>query len=438
VKVLLIDQNGEQTDLAWRATLDGHDVRWFIKDIPRIAKVGKGLAKVVREYRPFVGWADLIIFAENSMYIKEGDAWRKEGKLVVGATEESAKWEIDRGYGQKVFEKHGVPTVPFTMFRDYDKAIEFVKKTDKRYVSKPAGDNPDKALSYVSKSPEDMVFMLERWKQLGKLKPPFMLQDFIPGIEMAVAGWFGPGGFNRGWEENWEFKKLMNDDLGVATGEQGTVIRYVAKSHLADKVLKPLEEALARTGHVGDIDVNCIIADDGTPYPLEFTCRFGYPACNIQMALHKGDSIEWLKELAEGTDAKNRVLNTIAVGVVLSIPDYPYSRLTGRHVEDIPIYGAPLTPVPEIHLCQAAMGIAPVKKDGKIEPRPCLVTAGDYVLVATGTGQTVLEAKKSVYGTLKKLSLPNSPSYRTDISNRLKKQLPKLQAMGYATGMSYD
>ncbi len=437
MKVLLIDPHGELTDLAWRAVTDGHDVRRFVKEGPHTLHVGEGLSKLVREYRPFVGWADIIILAGNDLYMKEADAWRADGKVVIGPTEESAKWEIDREYGQKIFKRHGIPVIPYTMFSDYDKAIAYVKKNDERYVSKPAGDNPDKALSYVSKSPEDMVFMLERWKKLGKLKPPFMLQQFVGGVEMAVAGWFGPGGFNKGWEENFEFKKQMNDDLGCATCEQGTVLRYVTRSHLANKVLAPLEDALAKTGHVGDIDVNCIIDEQGTPWPLEFTCRFGYPAVNIQQALHKGDCIQWLMDLAKGKDAKNRVMNDIAVGVVLSIPDYPYSRLTGRDVEEIPVYGMPLHPAPEYHPCQMMLGKAPVKKNGEISTQPCLVTAGDYVLVTTGTGKTVTEAKKSAYKALKKLSIPNSPMYRTDISNRLKKQLPDLQKMGYATGMTF-
>lgn len=439
MKVLFIDQDGELTDLAWRAKFDGHDVRRFIKDTPHTAHVGEKLTPVVREYRSFVAWADIIIFAQNNMYIKEADSWRAQGKIVVGATQESARWEVDREYGQKMFQKHGIETLPYKMFSDYDKAIAWVKKEDRPFVSKPAGDNPDKALSYVSKSPEDMVFMLDRWKKLGKLKPPFMLQDFVKGVEMAVAGWIGPGGFNMGWEENFEFKKLMNDDKGVATGEQGTVLRYARNSLLAKKVLQPLEDALVKTGHIGDVDVNCIIDEDGTPWPLEFTCRFGYPAVNIQQAVHEGDSIEWLHDLAEGKDARNRRLNEIAVGVVLSIPDYPYSRLTGRDVEGIPIYNVPLQPVEEYHPCQVSLGTAPVRgKDGAISSQPCLVTAGDYVLVATGTGQTVQEAKRSVYKSLDKVKVPNSPMYRTDISNRLKKQLPILQTMGYAIGMSYD
>jgi hypothetical protein len=91
---------------------------------------------------------------------------------------------------------------------------------------------------------------------------------------MAVSGWFGPAGWTVGWEENWEFKKLlMNGDLGVTTGEQGTVLRFVKKSKLADEVLLPLTPQLKKMGYCGNVDVNCIIDDHGCPWSLEFTMR---------------------------------------------------------------------------------------------------------------------------------------------------------------------
>lgn len=438
MKVLLIDQNGEMVDFAWRAAKDGHKVWHFIKDDPHTHDVGKGLGtEIIREYRPYVARADIIILAENSKYLQEADAWRKDGRPVLGPTQESAAWEIDRQLGQKVFNDHGIKTLPYKVFTKFDEAVAYVKKEKRRFVSKPAGDTADKALSYVSKDAADMVFMLERWQKLGKLKPPFMLQEFVEGYEMAVGCYFGPGGFNMGWEENWEFKKLMNDDMGPNTGEQGTIMRMVKQSKLAERVLKPLEDALAATGHTGDIDVNCIIDKQGNPWPLEFTCRFGYPAVNIQNALHDGDTVEWLMALLEGEDARPFRLNEIAAGVVLSIPDYPYSRLTGRHVTGIPIYGITESIRSSLHPCQVMMAAAPMETDGKITPQEMWCTAGDYVLVATGTGETVSKASGKAYKTLEKLSLPNSPMYRTDIGNRLKKWLPELQTMGYATGMQY-
>jgi hypothetical protein len=67
-----------------------------------------------------------------------------------------------------------------------------------------------------------------------------------------------------------------------------------------------------------------------------------------------------------------------------------------------------------------------------------MVTAGDYVLVMSGTGPTVKDATDTTYHRLSTLSMPNSPMYRTDIGRRLRKQLPLLQATGYALGMEYS
>jgi phosphoribosylamine--glycine ligase len=281
-----------------------------------------------------------------------------------------------------------------------------------------------------------MVYMLQRWKRLGKHKAAFILQEFIAGTEMAVGGWFGPGGFSKGWCENFEFKKLMVGDMGPATGEQGTVLRYVRSSLLAKRVLAPLAAQLAAARYVGYIDVNCIIDDAGNPWPLEFTMRPGWPTFNIQQAVHDGDPAEWLLDLWNGKDAQIFKTGVLAIGVVLSIPDYPYSHLTRKEVTGVPVYG--ISDMAHIHPCEMMMGMAPQKINGTIVDTPMLVTAGDYVLVATATGADVRAAQAAVYRTLDGLSIPNSPMYRTDIGKRLKRQLPKLHTMGYATGMEFS
>ena len=125
----------------------------------------------------------------------------------------------------------------------------------------------------------------------------------------------------------------------------------------------------------------------------------------------------------------------VAIGVVLSIPDYPYSHITRKEVTGIPIYGVTPEVRQHIHPCEMMETIAPDEET--LQPTEMPATAGDYVLVMTATGDTVREAKRAVYDRLKQLSVPNSPMYRTDIGDRLRKQLPELQAHGYATGMAY-
>ena len=437
MRVLIIDPQGAGLDIAIRAQADGHKVKHFIRQTEKTKHIARGFVDVVEDYRPWLNWPDLIFNTDNTRYLRELDTVRALGLPIIGASSETAQWELDRDKGQKILKKHGVEVPSCREFSDYDAAIAYVKKENRRFVSKPSGD-ADKALSYVAKTPADLVYMLERWKKLGKLKQPFILQEFIGGVEMAVGGWFGPNGFNNGWCENFEFKKLMDGDMGVATGEQGTVVRYVRRSKLARKMLDPLTDLLAKEQYVGYVDVNCIIDDKGQAWPLEFTMRPGWPTFNIQQALHTGDCIEWLAMLAKGEDAKMVQMDTIAMGVVLSVPDYPYSHLTRKEVVGSPIYG--LTPGlwKNLHPCEMMMGEAPVDRGGKIVTEPLPVTAGDYVLVMSATGETVLDAKRKVYRRLKRLTVPNSPMYRTDIGDRLGRQLAGIQANGYATGMLFS
>lgn len=439
MKILVIDADADGIlDWILRCQDAGHQVRYYLRQDRTTEYVGKGLVTFVREWQPSMYWADLVVLPGNTKYLKQLEPYRREGGRVIGATPASADWELNRTEGQRVFEEHGIPVPAYKEFSNYDAAIAYVKKQDRPFVSKPCGDEPDKALTYVAKTPEGLVYMLQRWKKAQKLKGKFILQELVNGAEMAVGGWFGPGGFNQGWHQNWEFKKLAVGDMGPATGEMGTVWRVVKQCKLADKVLKPLAASLEKLGHTGYVDVNCIIDDKGQPWPLEFTMRKGWPSFNIQQALNKGDPAEWLLDLAEGRDAKNWVMDDVAVGVVMAIPDFPYSHITRKDVVDIPIYGLRPDLLPHIHPTGIKLGTAPQKIAGKIVDAPCWVTAGDYVLIATGVGDSVTKAREKVYRVLDNLKdTPNNPFWRTDIGRRLAKQLPRLQANGYAAGLVY-
>jgi phosphoribosylamine--glycine ligase len=439
MRLLIVDPEGSSgLDLAIRAQKDGHEVKLAIKPNEKAKLRGKGFVEVVPDPREWLRWSNLVVACDNSIYLRDLDAHRAAGGKVIAASQETAQWEINRQVGQEILRKAGIPVIPVTEFTDYDTAIQFVKKRMKRYVSKPTGEfEKDKSLSYVSSGPDDMVFMLERWKKLNKLKTPFVLQEFVAGTEMGVAGWFGPGGWNEGFEENFEFKKFMNGDLGPATGEQGTILRYVRSSKLARKMLLPLTSVLEKVGYVGDIDVNCIIDDKGHAWPLEFTTRLGWPAFMLQTALCQGDVAQWLMDLASGVDSRSILLDKIACGVVMSIPDYPYSKMTGREVAGIPIYGLKGSLWQHVHPCEMAIQPAPITVDGNIVSTPQPVTAGDYVLVMTAIADTVKDAALTCYRRLERLTVPNSPQWRTDIGKKLAKQLPKIQAHGYAIDLQY-
>jgi phosphoribosylamine--glycine ligase len=121
-------------------------------------------------------------------------------------------------------------------------------------------------------------------------------------------------------------------------------------------------------------------------------------------------------------------MDEIAAGVVMAIPPYPHHIRDYDDVLGIPVWGVDPGELGDYHPCELCAG----KEPGT------LASAGDYLLVATGTGMTVKAAVTSAEKALGKVSAPASPFWRIDIGRRLRKQLPELQAFGYARGMAYS
>jgi phosphoribosylamine---glycine ligase len=435
MKILLIDHDAVALAFALRCLKAGHAVRWFIKpkesNNQQVGDGFKGLEKI-DNWVTSIKWADLVWCSSNDDYLPKLDAIRRTGVKIFAPSEKSAALEIKRSEGMRFFEKHGVAVPEYEQFKTLAEAEAYVRKTEKRYVFKTLGDNEDKSLSYVSKTPADMIARLKRWQKLNlNPKGPVMLQEFIPGIEFAVSGWMGTNGFLQHLNENFENKKLLSGDCGPNCGEAGTVMKYVSSSSLAEAVLYPLEEGLVKLGHLGDVDINCIIDEQGKAWPLEFTCRPGWPAFNIMLSEHKGDPAQWMLDACNGKDTLE-VSPQVACGLVVAIPDYPYSNKTRAERSDIPMYGITDKNRAYIAPQSVKMGKHPVMDGEKVVEKEIWSSADDYLCVVTGMGKTVKRACDRAYATVKELHVPDM-MYRDDIGERLEKTLPELHDFGYAT-----
>ena len=434
--ILVIDPSGLTLDWCLRCVAAGHTVKLSTKG-SRAAHIGEGLVDKVDNWRKYMGIADLIFSADNLEYMDEIDKYIKAGYPIFGPGKRAAKLELDRMYGQNVVKQFGGKIIPSYEFKNYDAAISFIKENPKRYVCKPCGEEEDKTLSYVAKDEADLIGFLSKRKEKGKPSSPFILQEFKKGIEVAVTGIFGPGGWQPYFAEGFEFKKQMNGDLGVNTGEMGTVIRYTSKSKLADVLMKPMQKTLHSIGYVGMLDMNCIIDEkDGTPWPMEWTARPGYPMWNIQQPLHKGDPAQWMLDCIQGKNTLE-VEEKTCVGVVMANADFPFNQRDEEDYLDFPILTED-TDIDHIHPCEVKLSSTVKMIEGNlVENVPEGGTAGSYILVCTGTGDSITEAKDKAYEQVKKIRLGNDPQYRTDIGERCEKALGKLQRFGYCKGWEY-
>lgn len=439
MRVLIADVEQCGLDFAARCVADGHEVRLALQTRHPIGNGFEGI-RVVSDWRDSMGWVGkdgLVVTTGNAKWLVELDRFRDLGFRIFGPTAQSAALEIDRAKGMTAMESVGIEIPHYETFTSLKEAEAFARKADQAYVFKPLGSTDDKSLTYVSKSPADMVAWLQRQQDRGlKINGSCMLQEKIDMVaELGVSGWFGPEGFLPGkWQECFEHKALCNGEIGPATGEMGTVCQYVETSKLADQMLEPMAPILQALGHRGDFAIGCGIDSKGNAWPFEFTARLGWPAFYIQVASHKGDVCQWMRDLMDGKDTL-RVDYRPAVGVVLAQPPWPQFDGKPECVE-----GNPITGMDEVwnqcHPCMMQIGKGPNMEGDKVVDGPQYQTAGELVAVVTGLGATVSKARKACYAAVDDISFCDA-IYRTDIGDKLEDCLPKLHRTGFAEDMQW-
>jgi phosphoribosylamine--glycine ligase len=439
MNVLILDTDSVGLDFALRAAAAGHAVKLF-RYMKKPDRYGEGFKQIelVDDWRGWMPWAKdgLIFCTSNKRYLQELDRYRADfGYKVFGPTVQSARLEINRSAGMAAFKAIGVDMPAYQTFNSLEDAEAFARKTDRAWVVKPAGDNDDKSLTYVSRDPADLVGWLRRQIRSGKpITGEVMLQEKVDLLgEVGVSGWMGPEGFLPDkFQVCVEHKNLMDGEVGPGTGEQGSVMQYMFKDKLAETMLLPMEPVLRTLGHTGDFAIGAIVDRKGKAWPLEFTARCGYPAWWVQVASHRGDPVKWMRDLLDGKDSL-RVNYDVGIGVVMAQPFYPYELAQPAQVEGVPIHGF-ADVLNDVHPVEVMMGKGPVMEGGKLVERPTYETTGEYVLVATGMGKTVGKARKAVYDTVDKIRFPNR-MFRTDIGKKVIEALPALHEAGYLLDM---
>ncbi len=434
--ILIIDHGECGLAFALRCAEYGHTVYWFIeKKEGTNQKSGTGMhpniAKV-KEWLPYAQKSDLIFCTENGNFLPKLEMLRARGYNVYAPSQKVADLEIKRGEGLKFLEDHGVAVPEYHTFKNIAEAKKFIIDNPRPFVFKTLGDNDDKALTFVGKTPQQLIQRITEWEENKvEIKGDVLLQEFIKGIEFGVSRWFGRDGPIGPIQETIEHKKLFNDEKGCNTGEMGTVLKYVSESKLYDLVLKPLEESLTQMGAYTQIDLNCIIDEEGNPWPLEFTSRPGWPGFNIQIYGHKGDPAAWMIDACRGKDTL-KTTKDVLIGVVLTLPPFPYDDGGSMNTDNIPLYG--LNDDSKLHVQPQSikMGKYIDEVDGEFKEVKGWVSSGPYVAVVADKGKTVAQARENVYGIIDDLSMSDM-GYRTDIGCKVIACIPELQALGFAS-----
>ncbi|MFC1522110.1 phosphoribosylglycinamide synthetase C domain-containing protein [Elusimicrobiota bacterium] len=422
MKFLFVSRIAFTGDLAVKLLSEGHEVKYYIHEKSE-KEVYDGLFEKVDKWDDWTNWAEVILFDDSDF----GDApasLRKEGKLVIGGTLYTDRLEMDRDFGQSEMKAAGMLTAPCWNFDNFDEAISFVEKNPQRYVVKPNGvAQSEKVLSFVGQEDDglDIHSILIHYKKgwANKIKS-FQIQKYVTGVEVAVGAYFNGTDFLLPCCINFEHKRMFNGEIGPTTGEMGTSMFWSNNSKLFEDTLGRMKSRLADAGYVGYFDINCIANSRGI-YPLETTSRFGAPTTSIQLEGITSPLGEFLHALASRQTYNLKVKRGFQVGVVVAVPPFPFEdpKAFRKYSEDcIVVFKRPVKE-----------GIWP--GDVKlVEGDWRLTGSSGYVLVATGSGPTMEDARKEVYNRVKNIVIPNM-FYRTDIGERWVRDGDLLRTWGY-------
>jgi len=421
-KFLFVSWESLSGDIALRIQKEGHEVKIYVK-AECDKDVYDGFLEKVSDYKQFIDWADVIVFDDVGFGI-EADALRKKGKLVVGGSSYTDKLEEDREFGQAEMKRMGMVILPHWDFSDYDSALKFIEENPGRYVYKPSGflGSDSKGILFLGKDEDgkDIHEMLRSNKViLEKRVKQFQLQKFAQGVEVAVGAFFNGNDFIYPINVNFEHKKLFPGDIGPFTGEMGTLMYWSGSNPIFRTTLEKMREEIKKSGYVGYIDINCIANARGI-YPLEFTCRFGYPHISIATEGITSSLGEFLYSLAKGENCELKTKKGFQIGICCVVPPFPYYDKAEMEIyKDLSI----IFKKPNID----GVHLGDVKNtNGNWQ----IAGESGYVLVVTGTGTTVGECRKQAYSRIDNILLQNM-FYRTDIGLGWGEDSDKLQTWGY-------
>src|SRR5215213_2835095 len=419
---------GDSCDLGalyMRLISEGHEVKVYV-DLPICHGTLAGLVQRVDDWKSELSWLrkagdEGIILFENVAH-KSGelqDELRRDGLNVIGGSAYGDRLENDRGYAQEVLRDIGLSISPTRTFTDRSQAIGFVGEHPHRYVVK----FNEAYETFVGQLDDgrDVIAFLTGLPAQGE-QESFVVMEHVEGIEMGVGAYFNGEKFLAPSCLDWEHKRFFPGDLGELTGEMEAIVTDDRTARFHALTLGRMEGLLREQGYCGYINLNIIVNEEGI-WPLEFTCRFGYPGYAILDPLQRTPWSTLFHSLVTRSSDRFEAAPGFAAGIVMSTPPFPFARPDVKVPVGMPVlFDQNLTPDDLRNIHYGEVGLQNEQ----------LVTSGAYgwTLVVTGVASSIAAARGRANGLAARITIPNV-RYRRDIGERLiNGDFARLEALG--------
>lgn len=324
------------------------------------------------------------------------DAFQKAGLLIFGPTQAAAVLEGSKVFAKKKMEAYGVPTAPFKVYNDYDRAFEYVTAHRESLVIKADGGCGGKG-AYVCHTQDEFKTALTELmvdKKFGDAGTTVVIEDFLDGHELSVIGLVDGDGVHMMLTSQ-DHKRVGYGDTGLMTGGMGVIcpVPWVSDKMLKtiqDTIFTPMLDGMKKDG----IEYRgCLYAGlmyvDGTFYVLEWNVRFGDPETQAILPLMESDLVPYLVSCASQVPATLPPIewhDKCAVCIVLCAEPYPDEPDIGHPITGIDTFEAAFKDRATLYHAGTAL------MDGDVT-----VTAGGRVISVVSWGKTLTDAQDAAY-----------------------------------------
>jgi len=414
MKILVVGSGGREHALVYRLTESGHEViaapgNPGIEGLARTFPI-KVDAHVALLELAIAEHVDLVVVGPEAPLVAGlADELRGAGIATFGPGSLGAQLEGSKAFSKEFFARHRIPTAPFsvvTTVAEADAAIDRLGSV----VVKADGLAAGKGVVVAADAAEARAAardMLEA-RRFGDAGARVIVEKRIIGREVSVLA-LTDGTRLEVLPAAEDHKTIFDGDTGPNTGGMGTVspswVNDEVIARITTEILEPTVAGLAADGiaYRGVLFAGVMVDEAGTPWLLEYNCRFGDPETQPIMARMRGDFGAVLLGAAKGEMPKGALEwdPRVAVCVVVAAAGYPGAVKTGD------VIGGLDAVTPDVVVFHA----------GTARTEAGVVSAGGRVLGVTALGVSVDQARARAYAAVDGIELAGK-QVRRDIGAR--------------------
>lgn len=368
------------------------------------------------------GKIDLVDVAQDEVLARGFvDRFTKEGFITFGASQKASQIEWDKEWARTFMQKYKLPIPVFASFSDTKKAIAYIEKTpEKLLFIKASGLALGKGVIRADTKQEAKAAVLSM-QQFGKSGETFLIEEGLVGEEFSFFAICDGESFivTKAAQDH---KTVFEGDTGPNTGGMGcvapaSVVNKKIEKEVEEKIIKPFIKGMQKEGrpYSGILYLGGMLTTKGIKI-IEFNARWGDPEAEVILPSVKTDYLSLVEAVITKKLSKKKVVfdNKVRISIAGCARGYPtdYSAVKGKEVFGL----LDAAKLPGISIFGAGISM----KDNR-----CFVNGGRiFHLIAEGA--TITQARFRAYAAMSMIYIEgNNLHYRTDIGWREVERLEK-------------